>query len=242
MLLSEIDGSYTFEDKGRRFTVEVEPGEHMLLVAGCHWGSAASRFTHPGVAGKLREVYHFKHYTASGGKWWTSRPGVSLLFLVPKSRIALVEEATYSYVRVSVGECRYTLNVSGGTGGQGWTDWVRSRAHISVGHPVRELRILAEKAVRCDALPAGFHVPTERPEVISEWERLVRDRELWGALSRGDRVATRSGRVYFFVKRPSRKQHVLASDREEPGSYGVLWRICRKDIDWERTAELRGQT
>ena len=242
MLFSDIQGHHTFLDKSRRFTVKVNPGDNLLLIAGCHWNSPASRLEHPGIAGKRREVYNFKHYSPTRGKWWTSKPGVSLLFLVPKAVITLVEEATYSYVKVLIGGHRYTLNVSGGTDGDGWTDWVRNEAHVSVGHPVNDLRNLAEQAIPRDRLPEGLSLPAERPADMATWERLVQERELWAALKRGDRIVAPNGKAYFFVERRGRKQQLLASDRPDGDGRGGLWRIRRKDVDWARTAELRGAT
>jgi hypothetical protein len=240
MLFSEINGEYTFEDKGRRFTVVTDPGDSILLIAGCDAGSAASRLEHPGIAGKRREVYEFKHY-ARGRKWWTSRPGLSLMFLVPKASITLIEEATYSYVGVMIGGHRYTFDVSGGTQGDGWADRVRSTVHISVGHPVRDLRNLAEHSIPRDRLPKGFILPAEDPGTVSRWEGMVQERELWGALKRGDSVVTIDGRVYYFDHRRGRKQHFLASNCAKADGHNGLWRISRKDVNWHMTAEMRGQ-
>jgi len=241
MLLSDIQGHHTFVDKGRRFTVKVDPGDNILLIAGCHWNSPASRLEHPGIAGKRREVYNFKHYSRTRGKWWTSKPGMSLLFLVPKTAMTLVEEATYSYVKVLIGGRRYTLDVSGGTDGDGWTDWVRNEVHISVGHPVSDLRNLAEQAIPRDRLPEGLNLPAERPADIATWERLVQERDIWATLKQGDRIVASNGRVYFFLERHGRKQQLLASDRPDRNGPTGLWRISRSNVDWARTAEVLKQ-
>ena len=51
------------------------------------------------------------------------KAGIDLYFMVPLENIELIPEKGYSYIRVAIGGSKFILNVSGGTSGDGWTDF-----------------------------------------------------------------------------------------------------------------------
>ena len=129
------------------YEVELPPGDHLIVVAGAHMGEPAYDFDGPNLAAKKSEIFEFKHYRRSGSKFWTSRAGISFYFVLPKSQIELVAEKGYSYVPVLIQGRKCHLNVSGGGGSGGWTDYVRRVAHIGCGWSLSALRQLAAIAV-----------------------------------------------------------------------------------------------
>ena len=80
------------------YDVELPPGNHLIVVAGAQMGTPAYDFDSPNLAAKKSEIFEFKHYRRSGSKFWTSRAGISLYFVLPKGQIELAAEKGYSYV------------------------------------------------------------------------------------------------------------------------------------------------
>jgi len=132
------------------YQVILPPGDHLIVVAGAHLGEPGYDFDHPNVAAKKSELFEYKHYRKGGSKFWTSKAGISFSFVIPKAQIELLPEKGYSYVPVLVHGRKCRLNVSGGTGNGGWTDFVRQVAHVGCGWTIAALRSLAAIALNPD--------------------------------------------------------------------------------------------
>ena len=128
------------------YHVSVPEGPCLIIRAGAGLGSRAAAFTHPNVLEREPTVHHFKHYRSGGGKYWTSKAGVNFYFAIPKEQILLHPEPGYSYVKAQINGQEVVFNVSGGSF-DGWTDFLSNPVEISVNHPVRALRKLAEAAL-----------------------------------------------------------------------------------------------
>jgi hypothetical protein len=120
---------------------------YLVIMAVVAAGKAAAKFNHPNVAASARRVHGFKHYRRSGSKFWTVRAGVDFYFVIPRSAIKMLPEKGHSYVPAEINGVKVRFNVSGGTS-NGWTDFLHTSTTISVGHGIRDLKKLAEVAVR----------------------------------------------------------------------------------------------
>jgi len=128
------------------YHISVPEGPCLIIRAGAGLDSRAAAFTHPNVLEREPTVHHFKHYRPGGGKYWTSKAGVNFYFAIPKEQILLHPEPGYSYVKAQINGQEVVFNVSGGSF-DGWTDFLTNPVEISVNHPVRVLRQLAEAAL-----------------------------------------------------------------------------------------------
>lgn len=165
---------------GEEYHVEVDPGDYLVINAGSIVGSPAARFHHPNVAHTRRQVYEFKHYRGNGGKFWTCKAGISFYLVIPRSEVFLLLEKGYSWVPAEINGVKVKFNVSGGSQ-NGWTDWLHTHTSISVGHGIRDLKKLAEVAVRgTDLEPIQFREKDSPEEVQREatrWAQLQHDRK-----------------------------------------------------------------
>ena len=132
------------------YHVETPAGPALILRAGAMLGKPAAGFTHPNVLLKEPCVHEFKHYRKGGGKFWTAAAGYNFYFAIPKAAVRLHPEPGYSYIKAQVAGVEVVFNVSGGTL-NGWTDWIRNPVSISVNHPLRALRQLADAALTPEA-------------------------------------------------------------------------------------------
>ena len=130
-----------------RYEVRLPPGDHLIIVAGAHLGESGYDFDHPNIAAKKSELFQFKHYRQGGSKFWIAKAGISFYFAIPKAQIELLPEKGYSYVPVLIQGRKCHLNVSGGTGDNGWTDWVHQGVDIGCGWTIAALRSLATIAL-----------------------------------------------------------------------------------------------
>jgi hypothetical protein len=226
------------------YQVELPPGDHLIVVAGAHLGKPAYDFDHPNIAAKKSELFEFKHYRKGGSKFWTSKAGINFYFVVPKAQIELLPERGYSYVPVLIDGRKCRLNVSGGTGNGGWTDYVREVAHIGCGWTVTALRPLTTVALNSDDCRAqGI---TLEIEPLKDYQRagfvetaaavVMRTR-----LESGGQVFLRDGWDYmgsqgpFAVEsRPHRKRYFICVS----GTARI--RVRYAAIDWAKTAEING--
>lgn len=237
---------------GERFQVEegyevhLPPGDHLIVLAGAHLGDSGYDFDHPNIAAKRSELFELKHNRKGGSKFWTSRAGVNFYFVIPKAQIELLPEKGYSYVPVLIHGRRCRLNVSGGTGISGWTDYVGQVAHVGCGWTITALRSLATIALspsKCQA-----HGITLKIEPLKDYQQ-AGFRETAAAvtmrtrLRSGSQVLLRNGWDYmvsqgpFAVEsRPRRKRYFVCAG----GPSRV--RIQYAAIDWVKTAEINGVT
>ena len=228
------------------YEVELPPGDHLIVVSGAHFGKPGYHFDHPNVAAKRSDLFEFKHYRKSGGKFWTSKAGVDFYFVVPKARIELLPEKGYSYVPALVGGRKCHFNVSGGTANGCWTDFVRRLAHVGCGWTIAALRRLAVVATSPDECRArGITLEIKgledgRREGFVQAAAVVTMRPRLGA---GSRVVLQDGwscqasqGPFSIESRPRNKRYFVCKD----GLSRV--RVQYAAIDWVKTAEINGVT
>lgn len=171
-LLSECGTMLVVDDNpADRYQVEIEQGDFLVIRTGATAGKAAFHFDHPNLAAKAKAVFEFKHYRRNGGKFWTSRAGMEFYLVIPRTAITMLPEKGHSYVPAMINGVKVKFNVSGGTI-NGWTDWMHTHTEISVNHPVRDLKKLAEVAVRGSVMEPVATKALE-PDREAQWSRLA---------------------------------------------------------------------
>jgi hypothetical protein len=227
-----------------RYEVRLPPGNHLVVVAGARLGESGYNFDHPNIAAKKSEPFQFKHYRKGGSKFWTSTPGISFYFVLPKAQIELLPEKGYSYVPVLIQGRKCHLNVSGGSRDNGWTDRVHQGVDIGCNWKIAALRSLATISLNPDDCRAqGI---TLEIELLKDYQRLgfveaaaaVTMRSKLGA---GSQVFLNNGWGHmgsqgpFVVEsRPHRKRYFICVS----GLFRV--RVQYAAIDWTKTAEING--
>jgi hypothetical protein len=231
---------------GDDYRVELPPGDHLIVIAGAHMAEPAHAFDHPNIVAKKSELFEFKHYRKSGSKFWTRKAGISFYLVIPKAQIELLPEKGYSYVPVLIHGHKCHLNVSGGGGAGGWTDYVRQVAHIGCGGTLAALRLLAAIALS----PDECHVQKITLEIAPP-----KDYELVGFAEAAAAVTMRtrlwpgnqvlllddwgfqgSQGPFAVESRPRRKRYFICA-----GGLGRV-RVQYAAIDWAKTAEINGVT
>ncbi len=269
MLMSEITGEWVVDTADGGYKVEIDPGDHLILVAGATYGTPAASFQHPNVVAHKCEVHEFKHYCQSGRKFWTARPGVNFYFVIPKDRIEMVTERGYSYVPVKINGQKLVLNVSGGGsfGHFGWTDWVHRVVHTSVGFSKRVLKLLADVALSPDECKSrGITFPLVGPDDNDKarFIRLAAERDVKPTVKAGSKIvvdthacswnseispvvtvqARCEGRTYRRGKAGPDGTYVwkptLTQKVVAADETGHQWRIRFSQVDWVKTAEANG--
>ena len=184
------------------------------------------------------------HYRSGGSKFWTAKAGIGLYFVIPKARIELLPEKGHSYVPVLIDGRRCVLNVGGGSGNGGWTDYVRPVAHVGCGWTIAALKALAAVALSPrECLDQGITLDLEGLDDYQS-QRLI---EISAAvtmrtsLKAGDQVLLKNGWSYegsqgpFVIQcRPRRKRHFVCK------AYPMGVRVQYAAIDWIKTAEING--
>ena len=227
------------------YHIEFDARPFLILEAGAFPGAGAARFQHPGIWATRCRIFEFKTYLPRGGKRWHSRAGISHFFVVPKDRIRLVLDKGYSYVPVEINGTRTRLNVSGGTQ-NGWTDFVRASACISVGHPVRDLHRIAEVAVpgeRYGLQPPPEMDPERRPLFVRLAAAAVVPRLLVRAtgirrIKLADRCSYIGDTELALVEPWPGKRALLCRRFHERDTTTV--RVRYREVNWVETARLNG--
>ena len=248
MLMSEVNGKWIVDANDGGYKVEIEPGDHLILVAGATYGTAAAQFQHPNLAARGCEVHEFKHYRKGGSKFWTARPGVNFYLVIPKDRIEMIPEKGYSYVPVRINGQEIKLNVSGGGGSDGWTDWVHRVAHTSVGFPQKTLKLLADVALspaECKARGITFPLVGLDGSQKQRFIRLAAEKDAKSAIKAGSKLVVDvhactwdselSPLVTVAATAAGHAQQVPATDDR-----GHPWRVKFSQVDWHKTAEANG--
>lgn len=145
--LSEAAPSLSVPSDGRPYVVQLPLTKAIVLRFGQKYASPAATFAHPKLLARVHVVHEFKHYRGNGSKFWTARAGVDLYFAVPVDRVEIKRAKGYSYVAARCNGVELVFNVSGGTEGNGWSDFVRPVVEVSVGHTIADLRKIAEVAL-----------------------------------------------------------------------------------------------
>jgi hypothetical protein len=171
-LLSECGTTLVVEDDvGNKSKVEIEPGDYLVVEAGCLVGTPGARFTHPNIAATAKRVYNFRTYFRSGAKRWYEKAGVSHLFVIPRSAVKISPNGS-TYIPAEINGVKVSFNVSGGGGSEMWTEWLRTEATISVNNTVKKLKAFAAVAVRGTALEP-IAVKTLEPDQEERWNRMA---------------------------------------------------------------------
>jgi hypothetical protein len=227
MLMSEAGTSFKIADD---YEVVLPEGDHLILVVGVPFNCSAASFEHKNVAAKVSDIFEYKHHHPKRGKFWTAKAGVNFYFLVPKTKIELLPEKGYSYVKCKMGNLPFFLNVSGG-GGKGWTDVVHLVAHTGTTEKKSYLKMFAENSV----LPYDFEYEVMNPIIdrVSSWQDMACRHVV--ELKVGMTVAVDGGNEYKIFSVTPKRQLALGRD-----STGYPWRIRYRQIEWRKTAELNG--
>jgi hypothetical protein len=221
-------------DADDNYTVEFSPHEHIVLRASALWGTAASRFQHNKMVACQTTILEFKHEARNGRKHWTAKPGIEFWFVVPKAKLELVREKGYSYVPVKLNGVSFRLNVSGGSGKGGWTDWVREHADTCCGFKPKQLRALFDAAMTLEECAAAGVVVDLRGREPCRWQSLVASQQ---PLQPGHIVCLEKGSSFQGSTGP------FTINRKEKQSYllnlggGMLGKISPRYIDWLKTIE-----
>ena len=148
---------------GNDYEISVENGEYFVIDIGFTAGHRSEKFTHPNIARTVERVLEFKRYDSDGSKHWESKTGGSHFFVVPQRCVEFLLEKGYSYVKAKINGAEVTFNVSGGTGGNGWHDYVGIEVNTCVNLNIADLKAIAEVAVRGTAFE-----PIKTGEEITE--------------------------------------------------------------------------
>ena len=269
MLMSETTGEWVVDTADGGYRVLIDPGDHLILVAGATYGTPAASFQHPNIVARKCEVHEFKHYRRAGSKFWTARPGVNFCLVIPKDRIEMVPERGYSYVPVKINGQKLVLNVSGGGsfGHAGWTDWVHRVVHTSVGFSKRVLKLLADVALSPDeCIARGIIFPLVGPDDSDKarFVRLAAEKDVKPTVKAGSKIvvdtlacswdselspvvtvaARCEGRTYRRGKTGTdgtfHMKPTLTQKVVARDETGHQWRIKFSQVDWQRTAEANG--
>ena len=235
---------------GERFQVEehyqvlLPPGNHLIVVAGAHFGAPAYNFDHPNVAAKKSELAEFKHYRRSGSKFWTAKAEISFFFVLPKAQIELVPEKGYNWVPVLIRGKKCDLSVTGVSDQRGWTDYVHQGVHIACGWRTKGLKLLAEIAIspaECQAQGITLDLKPLDDHQRGRFMELATAVTMRGELKPGSQVLLRDRYSYcdsqgpFAVEiRPPRQRHYVCATK-----WGRV-RVQYAAIDWPKTAEANG--
>jgi len=145
------------------YQILIEPGELFLIEVPCDASHCSAQFKHPNIARTVSRTLHYRHYHAGGSKSWEERDGICHYFAVPRKEITLIPEKGYSYVKAIINGAEVTFNVSGGTHGNGWGDFLHIHTSLCSNNPIATLKAIAEVSVR-----GSEFEPVRTPEEIEE--------------------------------------------------------------------------
>ncbi len=229
-----------------RYEVRLPPGDHLIVVASAYLGESGYDFDYPNIAAWKSELFEFKHYRKGGSKFWTGKAGISFYFAIPKAQIEMLPEKGYSYVPVLIQGRKCHLNVSGGTGDNGWTDWVHQGVDIGCGWKIAALRSLATIALNpedCRVQGITLAIEPLKDYQRSGFVETAAAATMRPRLGAGGQVFLRNGwscmgsqGPFAIESRPPRKRYFICTC----GTAHI--RIQYAAIDWTKTAEINGVT
>lgn len=158
------------ENKSKKYEIAIPNTPYLIVEVGCIVGSAAATFNFPNTTSSVKRIYEFKHYRSGGGKYWTSKAGISHYFLIPTNQIYILPVQGLSYIHAEINGVKVMFNVSGGGGGEGWTDYLMSYTQISVNHKLKDIKKIAEVAVKRDDL--NFEVKEMETNDMERWQNM----------------------------------------------------------------------
>jgi hypothetical protein len=240
--MAEVGKEYTFQnEKGETdYCIEIPEGDYLLVSLGAERGNSAAKFDHPNILRTQKEILAFRAYWPSGHKRWYEKPGVNYLMAIPKDKIYMVHEKGYSYPRVEINGVKLCLNVSGGTSGSGWTDWISQGSSLGVFRSKRKMEKIAEVSIVPDDLDLGPARVMSESELKS-YKEMCAYHDTKSKLKIGDKIVLGYGYniegskgPFAIVNKPKRKRHFICS------FYPTNFKAYYKHINWEQTAEVNG--
>lgn len=244
------------DEQGGNYFIDVAPGDYLLLIASIEYGRAAFNFDHPSILARLPRVFEYKHYRRAGSKFWTSAPGMELVFAVHKRHIEVIPEPGYSYVKVKIAGEQFTLNVSGGTGTGGWTDYINPVAGLCGTRKVTAKQLKALSSMALDPVAAtlcGVRLPErwkkDKDEGGERFAREVAKRDIPAKLVAGSLIHLAYAHFGKYVFKVNYRGHgIRINDKESKKRYVICeytnmnLRVKFSQIDWPKTAEVNGWT
>lgn len=224
--------------------VEIEPGYHVelpdtdqfIIVAGANYPAAATRYDHPNLAARQDKVFYTRAYWPDGRKKWFQHAGRDFYFVIPRNKISLVFEKGYSYVPVVISGQTFRLSVTGGIF-DGWTDFVRQKAHIGIDAAKKVLDLLAAVAMPPVEIKVPLELKVQSDRDVAAFIELVAGQLCRSRLQEGHRLVLCDGWTYdgsrgpFFVtSKPKGRQCYVATTGHRS------FRATYKSIDWAKTA------
>jgi len=140
-----LDDDFEIYNLDSEYSIEIEKGPHFLIEFPVETRLPAAAFEHPNVARKVARILSYKY---DNPKRWVEKAGTCFYFAVPRRYITLYPVKGYSWPHGEINGAKVRFNCSGGTGGNGWRDWLRIRTSVNTNYGVRTLRKVAEVAVR----------------------------------------------------------------------------------------------
>ncbi|MCU0981794.1 MAG: hypothetical protein MUF25_21805 [Pirellulaceae bacterium] len=236
--LSELAGRVEIE---AGYFVELPDTESLVFVAGGNYPAAATRYDHANVAAKQDKVFLTRSYLPDGRKRWIQHAGRDFYFVIPRSRIALVFAKGYSFVPVLVNGQTLHLNVSGGTCGDGWSDFVRQQVSVGIGFSKQKLDLLAEVAL--PPAEARSKVSLELTDLserdVANFVELLAGQMCRSRLESGRKLVLQDGwsfagsRGPFVVESKATRQRYYIARADDRRS---CFKAPYKAIDWAATA------
>jgi hypothetical protein len=173
ILMSDCGETLTVE---KDYLIKVPPCQNIIIEMGADVTKAAHKFSHPNIVTSIKRIYEFKHYRKNGSKFWTSKAGVSHYIIVPKNQIQICLEKGYSYVKAEINGVIVHFNVCGGTSDTGWADYLSPSMSISVNHKIRDMKKIAEVAIK-DVTLEEFILSIKsdiETSDIDQWEKMAK--------------------------------------------------------------------
>jgi hypothetical protein len=231
-----------------KYEIRLPKDDYLAVVVGALTDSPAASFTHPNMVAKIARVENFKHYHSKRGKFWTTKAGLDMVFVIPMNKIELVGDGMgYSYVPVSIGGQKTSLNVSGGTIDlfhfdekiSGWGDFVCQLCHTQCIRSKKFLKAIASASLsldECKQLGISFDITSMDESETKEYMGLMAAAIVRPQIRPGWRIKLGNwyswqGNTEFTISQVVRRHY-----RCDDGYSSV--RVYPKHINWLETAAL----
>ena len=222
---------------------EVIPGYHMniddhngilILRASEDYGKRAKIFEHPNLIATRWTLNEYKYDMVYGTKW-TQRAGHEYLMAVPLTAMEydIPEKPGYSYIEVNINGAPVMLSVSGGSCGDGWSDYSGPVVYICrLSHC--NLKKIADIALD----PAKFKVELPEPRDADSIRYCLAEVEARKALAPGMKVVLGWGLSFENNDKGARAIRSVNRRRRSvivDGAWSGV-KVKYSQIDWLKTA------
>lgn len=158
--LSEISDTLIVRQNPEPYTIfinqEIHKNGYLQVCFGEPINKPAANFQHPNLVCSNKVIHSFRTYSR-----WYEKAGVDHWFVIPTDKIYIVPDEGYSYIKAFINGIKVNFNVSGGTNGKGWADWLSAKTHVGVGYSLRDLKRIAEVSIRGTAAENSLIKPLE---------------------------------------------------------------------------------